>query len=509
MAIGWFFLAGVSLLGALFRREAILPLPSTLALPPDEIVLRWDAPSRLMASFLIGVVALARAANLLGARAALERRAEMPVLLVLYGANVAALGAGNLLTLCLAWGATEATLACAHALRTPLEERRRTLWGVWGGFVTLLLVSAAAVLLLVGQGHTHWEGAFASPLVWGILFVSAVLKMILPLLSGRPMEHLETFASSWAIGALLGGRLLTTVPATIQLGIAVPLTAALLVSTAFLAAFAPNLSAAVSHIALNRLIMALFASFWAGAGPTLLWVVALDLLSTLALLWTGEMLLSSGLRWARWSKIWALLALLGMPLTPGFVVHWAFFQSVYLNALRPLFLWGALALLLTAIPLWRGITVPFPAAQSLPQRTLSARWAAIGALIVGASANLSLGVAPNRFVTLWGNVPLADLWRGSPDLLGMLTYVVLLGPFLGGYGLSRALEELPPLWKRVLEIVRGILVLDWLVYTIEEVLIRLQALVDEIVAAIERRFYLAWTLIWGIAVILLYVERRR
>lgn len=509
--IGWLFLAVASLLPKGVKSEVNFPLPASLAFLPEGFSFRWDAPARLMAVFWMGAIALARTASLGGERVPSRGRAEESSLLTLYAASLAALSAGNLLTLCVAWGAAEVILACAHTLHTP-EEKRRSFWNAWGDLCALFLLVVATVLLLAGQGNTAWESISFTRLAWGLLLSSAALKMVTPALSGRIMDHSETFSSSLAIGALLWCRALTLCPAPwAGVGIGISLVATLLMGTGLLAALTPGFSSAVGHIALHRLIMALALSFLSpvAEGVAAFWMMALNLLSAVALLRASEILWQNGHRWARWGKAWALLALLGMPLTPGFIVHWAFFRQTYLSAWRPLLFWGSLSLLLTSVPVWQRLLNLFPPRGMLLKHKPWLSRATAGAMALLSAGNLVLGIAPSLGVGVWGGVALPHFWEGSPNLLGTLTYIVLLGPFLGGYGLGRVLAGLPSLWARALQGLRGILVLDWLVYLIEEFLIRLQAFVDIALAAIERRFYLAWTLIWGIAMILLYIERRR
>lgn len=508
--VGWLFLVALSLGATAVEREMAVPLPSILSFLPEGPSLLWDAPARWMAAFLLGTNAFMTAVPLLAGQGPSRGRLEAAMLLVLYGASLAALSAGNLLMLCLAWSVGEMATAAIHVARAQAEERRYILWSTWGGIASLFFLIGAMSLLTVSQGRTAWADVPASPWAWAMLLVSAMLRMVIPSLSGRFLEHVETRFPSLAMGALLWGRLFTVSSQPFPLeGPWGAIGAGILFATGLVAALTPDFSKAFAYIASNRLAMALFASLLGLAeGPAIAWMTILTLIMAAALLRAGEALSQSQGRWGPLGRTWALLGLLGAPLTPGFLAHWAFLRGAWLEGIHPLVFWGSLSLLLTAVPVWRQLATPFDFSRVSRGPGGWAQWAAVGGMAVLSAWNLALGIAPHLAWSVWGGgMGLSSPWEGSPELLGTLTYIALLGPLLGGYGLGRVLEGLPGLWERALRVVRGILVLDWLVYFAEETLVRLQAFADEILAAIERRFYLAWTLIWGIAMILLYVER--
>ncbi|MBC7254909.1 MAG: hypothetical protein H5T66_02230 [Chloroflexi bacterium] len=508
--VGWLFLVALSLGATAIEREMAVPLPSIFSFLPEGPSLLWDAPARWMAAFLMGTNAFMTAVPLLAGQAPSRGSLEAAMLLVLYGASLAALSAGNLLMLCLAWGVGEMATAAIHAVRTQAEERRYTLWSAWGGVASLFLLIGAMSLLTASQGRTAWADVSTSPWALRMLLVSAVLKMAIPSLSGRFLEHAETCFPSLAMGALLWGRLFTVSSQPLPLeGPWGAIGAGILLTTGLVAALTPDFSKAFAYIASNRLAMALLASLLGLAeGPAIAWMTILTLIMAAALLRAGEALSQSRGHWGPLGRAWALLGLLGVPLTPGFLAHWAFLRGAWLGGFQPLAFWGSLSLLLTAVPMWRQLAVPFDFSRVSRGPGGWTQWAAVGGLAVLSAWSLALGTAPHLAWSVWGGgMSLSSPWEGSSELLGTLTYIALLGPFLGGYGLGRVLEGLPGLWECALRVLRGILVLDWLVYSTEEALIRLQAFADEVLAAIERRFYLAWTLIWGIAMILLYVER--
>ncbi len=511
MYVGWLFLTAFSLWATTARHEIAAPVPSPLSFLSEGLIIQWDAPARWGAAFLLGVNALMNAIPLLMGQILSRGRLEMAALLVLYGASLAALSAGNLPMLCLAWAVGEMATASIHAVRAFGEERRRTLWNAWGGLAALFLLISAAASLTASQGRTTWANVPASPWALRILLFSALLKMAIPSLSGRLLERAETYFPSLVMGAFLWGRLFTLSPQPLApQGPWAALGAITLGGTGLLAALTPDFSVAFAYIVLNRLVMALLAPFLAPMeGPAIAWVAILNII-LIAALWRASVAsLQGGSSWGQVARVWALLALLGVPLTPGFLAHWAFLRQAWLGGLPPVLFWGSFSLLLTAVPIWRCLTAPIEASAAPVDRKRWPRWAAVGGIAILIAGDLALGIAPRLALGVWGGMRLTPVWEGSSELLGTLTYLALLGPFLGGYGLGRILEGLPDLWGRALRVLRGLLLLDWLIYLIEEVLIRLQTLADDILAAIERRFYLAWTLVWGIAIILLYVERRR
>lgn len=441
-------------------------------------------------------------------QAHLERRAQVVARLLLAAATCAAFAAADLYTLCLAWGLAELTLFGLRAIEATPGHGRWTAWNTWAGWTSIALLVAAALLVPEGEGQGGWQAALGGNLSSTLLLLAVIVRIGVPPLSGHVLRHQETFLVSLWMGAALWLRLVANPAALPASRYLAPVGGGLMLAVGLMAVLAPHVEAALPYAVANSVAIAVLAPLISpqeGAAVALLAVINATLM--VALLGAREQLLPFTPlgRWTRIPEGIALASWVGMPLTLGFLIHWVFLRISLQASLSSLVFCSSVSFLLSAAPAWRGALALFGSDETPPVEAHWSRWVGISSAGALALAALVVGVAPG--VLSWVGVgPVAVLGPGQSagggaDQFGSLVYLALLGPLVGGLSLQYLLRDLPHAAKHWLNLIRGVLLLDWLVLLLEEGLTRLEQHADRILSAVEGGFYLGWSLIWGLVIL--------
>jgi len=177
--------------------------------------------------------------------------------------------------------------------------------------------------------------------------------------------------------------------------------------------------------------------------------------------------------WQRAPLALALVSLIGLPFTLGFVSRWLLY-----NALPPQSLWILVLSLLAEVMLSASLLRRWLA--SSPGRLPAAHWAGVAFLAVPL---LLFGFFP----PLIREGALPDLFHSAEAAL----WAILLSPPLGGYVLHRWCKVPAPLSARL----SSLLELDWLYEPLGRLLGNAEAIFLGIGRAIEGRSYVGWALL--------------
>jgi len=468
---------------------------------PSQQTLLWNEGFVLGYGALNTTLALALVVPLLFSEMARPmERARCRLRMLTVGLGLLACTSGNLLGVCLAWGAID--WVDLFVLRQSAEgqiERRSGRWVMTSLLSTLALV-VATVFLAVDRGHTRLDATTVSWTVLSWLALAAILRLApWPLQSNY--ASLTLAHQSLVLGGGLWLRLAPGLVAGLQME---PSVAVLLIMASSL------LALVVSHDGspylllpgTALLVLAPLSGPAVGEGAGILVVVSLALLCGYweVLPWLERSLPDA---WSRFARVPLLLGLAGAPLTIGFVG--------YLSALTALSnVWSGawipvgLGLTLLDAALWRR----WLGAQGIEEEEEPSRidrylvWGAAVALLL---AILAVGIAP-RLLSGAGGEPSG--WRALmavPGAWGRAVTVSLL-PLALGFALAWGLGRRTPLIGQVVAWLGTFVELDWLYAGIEAGLARIGRWSAFALAQVEGALALIWTICWWVALALLMVE---
>lgn len=484
-------------------------LPAYLMAPH----LAWDDAALLFSLLLTGIYLFVRITSL----DRQDSRSETSALLALVGASLGVFASANLYSLCLMWALSDLALLYLRVTHIPDENGRRAVWNTWGGLVSTTLLVMAAVIVPVSEASDQWQALASARIPAALVMIASILRMGIPPLSGSVKQHWETYLVSLWTGALVWLRLTSEAPAFPSGFYVTSSGAAIMIAAGLLAALMPNLTSALPYTVLHGVSIIILAPIIAPEeGLAIALFMVLDLSFIMALICIDDHLAPFPplRRWVRIPGGVALASLMGMPSTLGFLSHWAFLRACWLSNLHALLFWGSLSYLFVAVPAWRRFADISSQAGEQQPKTHGQLWIALCSALTLASSLVLMGIAPG--VVSWigkGFWPqtralhLGLLFKGEPDMIGTLIYMVILGPLIGGLGVQRLTGQMPSRVERSLELLRALLAMDWLILFIEDSLSRLQSLVNRILGAIEGVFYLGWSLVWGLIVLLFLLNR--
>jgi len=473
--------------------------------------LAWDNLALFFALLFSGIHVAVGVAS----QGSAGNRPKTAAILLLATASFGVFAAADLYTLCLMWGLSDLALLWLRAGEAPEGHGRRTAWNTWGGLASTVLLVTAALLVPESEGHSVWQAATTAEAPAAFLMLAVIMRIGVPPLSGHLLQHWETFLGSLWMGASVWLRLVADPVILPAGGYLAPVGAGMMLAAGLLTVLAPSTATALPYAALQSLTIAVLAPLIApqeGAAVALL--AALNVTLIVALLAINDRIdpFPPLGRWTRIPEGIALASWMGMPLALGFLVHWAFLRICWLASLQSLVFCGSISFLLAAAPAWRRLLALFGSDETPLAEAHWSRWAGAGSAIALALALLVTGVAPGALswvgVGAAGALGVERLLGSEADLVGSLVYLAFLGPLIGGLSLQHLLRDLPEAATRWLERARGVLLLDWLVLLLEEVLTRWQLQVDRILSAIEGGFYLGWSLIWSLMIMLFLFDGR-
>ena len=420
--------------------------------------------------------------------------------LLTVGLGVLACTSGNLLGICLAWGAID--LVNLFVLRQSAEgqiERRSGRWAITSFLSTLVLV-VATVFLAVDRGHTRLDVTTASWTVLSWLALAAFLR-----LAPWPLQSNYASLTLAHQSLVLGGGLwLRLAPGLVAGGGRLePSLAALLILASSLLALVASRDGGPYLLlpGTGLLVLAPLSGSPMGKGAGILVLVSLSLLCGYweMLPWLERSLPDALSRYARAPL---LLGLAGAPLAIGFGAH--------LSALTALstpwpgaWLVVGLGLTLLDAALWRRwLGSQEIEAQEEPSRVERyLTWGAAGALCL---AILAVGVAP-RLLSGTGGEPFG--WgelMAAPGAWWRAVAVSLL-PLALGFGLAWSLARRTSILGEIVAWLGTFVELDWLYAGIEGGFARIGRWSAFALAQVEGGLALVWTICWWVALALLMV----
>jgi len=432
-----------------------------------------------------------------------------PMLLILAGGASLFL-AGNLLTLYLSWGLLDLAILLSIALAHRGEAASRATTRA----VSITYLAGLAILV---ASMREWEGS-SSQWTATLPFWAAAL------LSLAALVHLGVYpAHLWLPERVKRPNLPRTLLYTIPVGTGLYL---LLRVYSLSKGTLPWRDEVLKAGALSLIISALLA--WRKAKPhdTIFYLiinqasyVILSLAlcppgaTTMAILQALNLLLSSGILllcererqpatfWAKAPPALAMISLLGLPLTPGFIARWLLYQSALDRGQGGYVALGAMATFITFVPLLRLLEER----RKEEGRGELSNWVA---LVLLALPLLLLGVYPSLMV------PHLERAVRLPSILNLLSFsspaasilAAISFPIFGGYLLHR----LGPSFSGNLAPLVGTLCriadLEWLHGLLERTSLRLGMLLRAVGRVLEEERSLGWTLLWTVIVILLLMK---
>jgi len=428
-------------------------------------------------------------------------RPRVRLRLLTVGLGILACTSGNLLGICLAWGAID--LVNLFVLRQSAEgqiERRSARWALTSLLSTLALV-VATVFLAVDRGHTRLDATRASWTVLSWLGLAATLR-----LAPWPLQSNYASLTLAHQSLVLGGGLwLRVAPGLAAAGLRLdPSVAALLMLASSLLALVVSRDRSPYLLLPGTalLVLAPLSGSAVGEGAGILVVASLALLFGYweILPWLERSLPDA---WSRFARVPLLLGLAGAPLTIGFGANLSVLATLS-TAWPGAWLSVGLGLTLLDAALWRR----WLGAQGIEEEEEPSRvgryltWSAAGALLW---AILAIGIGP-RLLSGSGGEPFG--WRellAEPGAWWLAVTVSLL-PMALGLGLAWGLARRTPIVGQALAWLGTFMELDWLYAGIEAGLGRIGRWSAFALAQVEGGLALIWTICWWVALALLMVE---
>lgn len=476
----------------------------------DPMVLAPDALSMGLASlFIVSLLFISLSM--------LYRPMERFESVTMLGLVVTGLGtilAGNLLTLAFFWAVTDVALLIMGLVRAPSESVTRVTRAILGNVVSALAMLGAVVLTGLEGGATGFGALALSPNAVRLVMIAGLLRLGLYPLPGSLQRRWEVLLICLCMGGYLWLRLgrLAVIPLPGAEWL-IPLLGWLLMVIGLLALLARDLSAALPLVFGSGIASLVLAGLLGpGVGAPAMVLMTINLGASLALLLVDAQVraIPPWGRYARLPLLVGLASVAGWPLTLGFAAHWSLFQACWYSGYRLVILQASIGYLLVSVPVWqrlRQISREIRSAGPLPH------WQVVLALACAAlfgAALLVFGLGSRLLAPLWAGVPyvVQGSVAGSTASSRIAMFIALLAtaaivPFLGSYALQRYwLYGRGARFAPAGAMLGNILELDWLYAEIQSVLGRLAALTEFIFTGVEEVFFLGWSLIWILVIIL-------
>jgi len=506
----WLYLAALLATGVLLisaRSRGLGPVALPIALPGspyrDALQFSFTQLGVGFGTLLVGALTLA---GLSAPGSPMERSQAVPGLLLALSGVWTAL-AGSLLTLCMGWVLTDLALLSSEVIRAPEESVPHTVRRALTGLLSSLALVAATVLAetglvsdlevagiplrlvvlagllrlspypLPGSLKRRWPGCLASLCTGGYLWLRLASQGLVELAGNSWL--LPLCASGLLVGGLLAGL--------------------------------PGDEAWPHLLLVESAALILLPLLDPQGGSAVAWVVAINAALALALVGAGSQVRSNA-AWDCWSLLpgaIAMASLLGWPVTLGFAAHWSLLRLCWEAGLRSLGWVASLAYCLASVAMWRWLARAPEQAQG---RIRGAAWSdhlALAGRSLGAALLLLAGVGLPLSPRLWSALgaglppyPQPLLFGGNAKLLGLVALTSVAVPLQGSRALYALGTRISGGSLRALQVVGAVVELDWLYLAVERAVTRLQGLVERAAEVVEGPFYLSWTLLWGLAVVL-------
>jgi len=488
--------------------------PSTW-FPMEALVLAPDALSVILVVLFVGLLFVVSMSMLVRPM----ERFESVTMLCLVAVGLGTFVAANLLTLALLWAITDVVLLIMALVRAPPDSVARVTRAIFGSVMSAIALLGAAMLTILEGGQSGFAGLNLSVHAARLMMVAAGLRLGVYPLPGSLTRRWEVLLISvctggylWLrLGSLTGGSL----PGADWL---VPLLGWLLMVIGLLAVLAQDLSSALPLVFGSGIASLVLAGLLGpGSGLLAALLITINLGVSLAMVLVDAQVrpIPPWGRNARLPLIVGLASAVGWPLTLGFSAHWILFKSCWSSGARIIILQASLGYLMVSVPIWqrfRQVLREIRSAGPLPrwQISIALAGASLGGLFL-----IGGGVVPGLWEWVWAH------WRGLQEaglqtaglpaqlpgnravMVITLVATAAVVPFLGSYALQRLWgHRRPGRLSRIGKTLEQLLELDWLYAEIQGLLGHLTALVEYLSIGIEEVFFLGWSLIWVLVIIL-------
>ncbi len=487
-----------------------LPTWEPYALHPAGLAFSADPLALELALLLCGSLTLV-GISLVARR--MERFEATTLFLLASGIGVCL--ASNFLTLCLMWTLQSLALLILDIMRVPDESIPHTVRSALSNLVSTTALVLVMVLVAAEQSEIPLANLALSGTPLKLVMLAAIARLSIYPLPGSLKRRWDTYLASLCTGGYLWLRCISlssgALPEAERL---VPFGQVALLATALLAALSSDFGTALPYMLSNGLAIVFLAPLLnniAGFPVALMMLINLGLCLALIRVDVQVRSVPPIGRWARVPLLIGLASLAGWPLTLGFTSRWAFLRLGWEAAPRGLVLWTGVAYILTGVPVWQRLRQVM---REVKEATIP-RWAVMVAVSCAALLALclvALGFNPALFgqrglglfkefgLPTWGT-----LFKGGAAMLIGLTLIAGVIPPLASWALQRLIGSMAIRLARGFDLIIAMLELDWLYAILERILTRLRGLAERALTAAEETFYLSWTLLWGLIIVLYLV----
>jgi hypothetical protein len=435
--------------------------------------------------------------------------------LVMVSCVLATCLAANITTLCFCWMVLT-VFQLMHQI-TLLSEDRASLvyWDLSGILGSLILVMTVSVLAIIQQRTNTFSDIADSPFMVTLLLLSVLLRLgVFPLPGNRHLEWMNSLAllctGIWPL-LRVASVSLQSFPGWKWL---VPLIAASSVITALLANLAATGPLRRSYVIASLVSVLLLAPFLApvsGAGLAVLGLTSLVLVASLLEL-TGDGMTRVQGEVFKWLRVVAILTLMGVPFTLGFLGRWELAQLVNGTEQQTIIIMLTINYTLVMLYFWRQvawemrkpIVLPHLAGNQSQLRVVE-NWVICGLGTLFVLAILLIGVLPGSVNALlpFPLTLISPITNLSGENIATWVYLLtttLVIPLAGAFFLyyQRSLFRLT---SPLLELIRWFASLNWLYNFLAKILRWIYRQGTLLLNNIERKYLLGWVLLWMIIIV--------
>lgn len=489
-----------------------------------ELGYRADALSQLFLVLMATVVLIAVLLSTDSWEEEGEHPASYGVMFLMLAAASSAILSSDLLTLCLSWGFLDLALLFFCGLKRGGEATSRS------AFRMLLInyLGGAALLgaLLVLQGESVSLQAAPLPTVVVSLVVLATLMRLglypaflppSPWVKRGLRDMIIWYAVPLSVGGYLLVRVLgfTAVSSLPGRELALIMGSLAVVLSPFPLWFETDVRKAGSYIILHHVgHMAMAAAIAVPLSPTIIAVQAVSLVLALALLTVGEAgsraaMGRSGAMWTRCSTLIAVAALVGTPLTLGFVGRQLLYTALWEADLGPLILLSLLGNSFLAAPLLKkGLSGELRGESE--DRGATIFLACVSSLAIPL---VVFGVHPPLLRMMFGLQSAAGQWPGLVDLIyspdtqvSLALFACTLFSLAAGYLMYRKGQVLVTRAGVSLETLRMIAEMEWFFAAVSWTAERAALILEATGSFFEERRSPGWIMVFATVAALLLLS---
>lgn len=422
--------------------------------------------------------------------------------------------AANITTLCFGWMAISVILVARRISLVVEEPAPLVYWDLMSHIGSVILVMVVAVLAIVQQRVNTFGDIAASPVLVTLLMFAALLRLgLFPLPNTQQMGWIDRM-SALCTGAWLLLRVASVstqsfpgwnwlIPAIAASSVVTALLANLMTSRQLCRSY--MIASLVSAMVLAPLLVPV-----AGTGLAVLFLINLVLVTAL-LEQPGDRMTHLQARVFKWLKIAAILTLMGLPFTLGFLCRWELQRLIAGSDQKITIILLTMSYSLITVYLWRQLALELRAAVAQPRSVgsqidpqIAVNWVicSLGGLFV--LIVLIVGFVPSSINALLPTpLSLPGLAQSLAEDITTWIYLIattLIIPLAGAFFLyyQRSLFNLS---SPIFESLRWFAKLNWLYLILGKLLGWISRLGALILDGIESKYLLGWVLIWMIVIV--------